>query len=77
MLLISKQLLRILIFLESFDRFFFEILVVLMLLAGVGNSVFHPVDYALLSSSIDESRIGRAFSLLWRRIKGEKNSGAP
>ncbi|MEE2969283.1 MAG: MFS transporter [Pseudomonadota bacterium] len=41
----------------------FEILVVLMLLAGVGNSVFHPVDYALLSSSIDESRIGRAFSL--------------
>lgn len=41
----------------------FEAIMVLMLLAGVGNSVFHPVDYALLSSSIDESRIGRAFSL--------------
>ena len=41
----------------------FEVILVLMLLAGVGNSVFHPVDYALLSSSIDESRIGRAFSL--------------
>jgi MFS transporter, FSR family, fosmidomycin resistance protein len=41
----------------------YEALLVLMLLAGVGNSVFHPVDYALLSSSIDESRIGRAFSL--------------
>lgn len=41
----------------------FEVFLVLMLLAGVGNSVFHPVDYALLSSSIHESRIGRAFSL--------------
>ena len=31
-------------------------------LAGVGNSVFHPADFAILSSSIDERRMGRAFS---------------
>ena len=34
-----------------------------LLLAGAGNSVFHPADYALLSATIDKSRIGRAFSL--------------
>jgi MFS family permease len=34
-----------------------------LMLAGAGNSVFHPADYALLSASIDKSRIGRAFSL--------------
>ena len=34
-----------------------------LFLAGEGNSVFHPADYALLSASIDENRIGRAFSL--------------
>ncbi len=34
-----------------------------LLLAGVGNSVFHPADYALLSATVDNSRIGRAFSL--------------
>jgi len=28
-------------------------LVVLALLSGVGNSVFHPADYAILSGSID------------------------
>ncbi len=35
----------------------------MMFLAGVGNSVFHPVDYSLLSSSVHESRIGRAYSV--------------
>jgi MFS family permease len=34
-----------------------------LMVAGAGNSVFHPADYALLSASIDKSRIGRAFSL--------------
>ena len=34
-----------------------------LLLAGAGNSVFHPADYALLSANIDKSRIGRAYSL--------------
>jgi MFS family permease len=34
-----------------------------LMLAGIGNSVFHPADYALLSATVDSSRIGRAFSL--------------
>ena len=32
-------------------------------LAGVGNSVFHPADYAILNSSIKPARMGRAFSI--------------
>jgi FSR family fosmidomycin resistance protein-like MFS transporter len=32
-------------------------------LAGVANSVYHPADYAILSARIDETRIGRAFSI--------------
>jgi MFS family permease len=35
----------------------------LSLLSGVGNSVIHPADYAILGASIDKSRIGRAFAL--------------
>jgi MFS family permease len=38
-------------------------LVGLLALAGMGNSVFHPCDYVILSSSIDESRMGKAFSI--------------
>jgi MFS family permease len=38
-------------------------LVALMLVAGAGNSVFHPADYAILSASVDKTRIGRAFSI--------------
>ncbi|MEM8972991.1 MAG: MFS transporter [Pseudomonadota bacterium] len=30
---------------------------------GLANSVYHPADYAILSSSIEERRIGRAFSI--------------
>jgi MFS transporter, FSR family, fosmidomycin resistance protein len=41
----------------------YEMLLMLAVLAGVGHSVFHPADYAILMSSIDESRIGRAFSI--------------
>ena len=41
----------------------YEMLLVLAVLAGIGHSVFHPADYAILMSSIDESRIGRAFSV--------------
>ncbi len=37
-------------------------IVAALVLAGVGNSVFHPADFAILSSSITESRMGRAFS---------------
>jgi MFS family permease len=32
-------------------------------LAGLANSVYHPADYALLAASIDEKRVGRAFSI--------------
>lgn len=38
-------------------------LVALMALGGIANSVYHPADYAILSATIDSSRIGRAFSL--------------
>ena len=38
-------------------------LVGLMFLAGVGSSVFHPADYAILSARIGNERIGRAMSL--------------
>ena len=32
-------------------------------LLGVANSVYHPADYDMLSRSIGEARIGRAFSV--------------
>lgn len=38
-------------------------LVALAAVAGLGNSVFHPADFAILSATIDERRIGKAFSL--------------
>jgi len=37
-------------------------IVVLALLSGVGNSVFHPADYAILSGSIDPGQLGRSFA---------------
>lgn len=38
-------------------------LLVLMAVAGLGNSVFHPADYAILSATVDKTRMGRAFSI--------------
>ncbi|MCR9255521.1 MAG: MFS transporter [Alphaproteobacteria bacterium] len=38
-------------------------LLVLMTLAGIANSVYHPADYAILNASVDQTRIGRAFSI--------------
>ena len=38
-------------------------LLVLSFVAGAGNAVFHPTDYAILNSSISQDRMGRAFSL--------------
>jgi FSR family fosmidomycin resistance protein-like MFS transporter len=35
----------------------------LAVLSGIGNSVIHPADYAILSGSIDKDRIGRSFAL--------------
>jgi MFS family permease len=37
-------------------------IVALALLSGIGNSVFHPADYASLSGSIDPARLGRSFA---------------
>ncbi len=33
-----------------------------MLLAGLGNSVFHPADYSLLNAAVSPRRLGRAYS---------------
>lgn len=41
---------------------FWQILV-LAALSGVGNSVIHPADYAILSGSVPKERMGRAFAL--------------
>ena len=32
-------------------------------IAGAGNSVFHPADFALLNASVRHDRLGRAFSI--------------
>ncbi len=32
-------------------------------IGGLGNSVFHPADFALLNSSVSQHRLGRAFSI--------------
>jgi MFS transporter, FSR family, fosmidomycin resistance protein len=46
----------------GFATSFWHILV-LAPLSGMGNSVFHPADYAILSGSVDKDRMGRAFAL--------------
>jgi FSR family fosmidomycin resistance protein-like MFS transporter len=38
-------------------------LLIAMGLAGFANGVYHPADYALLSTGIDEKRMGRSFSV--------------
>jgi predicted MFS family arabinose efflux permease len=41
---------------------FWQVLV-LATLSGIGNSVIHPADYAILSGSVDKTRMGRSFAL--------------
>ena len=41
----------------------FWFLVAMFAVAGVGNTVYHPADYALLSQHVREQRIGQAFSV--------------
>lgn len=43
------------------DSFWF--LVAMFALAGVGNTVYHPADYALLSQHVPGKHIGQAFSV--------------
>jgi MFS family permease len=38
-------------------------LIVCAAVLGLANSVYHPCDYAILSAHMDESRMGRAFSI--------------
>jgi MFS transporter, FSR family, fosmidomycin resistance protein len=38
-------------------------LLVAAALAGLANSVYHPADYAILTSSMSQARIGKAFSI--------------
>lgn len=45
-------------FAETFWQF-----AALAVLAGIGNAVFHPVDYAIIAAKIAEKRLGRAYSL--------------
>lgn len=41
---------------------FWQILL-LSLLSGIGNSVIHPADYAILAGSIPKERMGRSFAI--------------
>ena len=41
----------------------FWVLVGMFALAGVGNTVYHPADYSLLSQHVPSDRIGQAFSV--------------
>jgi MFS family permease len=41
----------------------FWVFVAMFALAGLGNTVYHPADYALLSRHVPAARAGRAFSL--------------
>jgi len=38
-------------------------LMALSVMMSLGNSVFHPTDYAILNASVSRSRVGRAFSV--------------
>ena len=38
-------------------------LIALMMVAGVGNGMFHPVNYTILSQTMEKSFMGRAFSV--------------
>ena len=48
--------------LMAFATAFWQILV-LALISGIGNAVFHPCDYAILAGSIRKERMGRSFAL--------------
>ncbi len=41
----------------------FWVLVAMFALAGVGNTVYHPADYSLLSHHVPPNRMGHAFSI--------------
>ncbi len=46
----------------------FPMLVAAAVVGGMGNSVFHPVDFSILNARVDKARLGYAFS--WHGIAG-------
>jgi MFS family permease len=46
----------------------YEWILLFAVLSGIGNSVIHPADYAILAGSIDKARMGRAFA--WHTLTG-------
>jgi FSR family fosmidomycin resistance protein-like MFS transporter len=46
----------------------FPMLLAAAVVGGVGNSVFHPVDFSILNARVTKSRLGYAFS--WHGIAG-------
>ena len=41
----------------------YSVLIAMMVLAGLANAIYHPADYVILNASVDDSRMGRAFSI--------------
>lgn len=41
----------------------YTVLMLAALIGGIGNSVFHPVDYSIINHRISPSRLGHAFSV--------------
>ena len=41
----------------------FWLLFLFVVLGGIGDSVFHPADYAILNGSVSKAKMGRAFSV--------------
>lgn len=41
----------------------FWMFVPVAMLAGLGNSVFHPADFAILNATVNQSRLGRAYGV--------------
>jgi FSR family fosmidomycin resistance protein-like MFS transporter len=41
---------------------FYPAMFLLSIVAGIGNSVFHPCDYSIMNATISETRMARAFS---------------
>jgi MFS family permease len=41
----------------------FAVFALIAVVTGLGNCVFHPADFAILNSSVNQKRLGRAFSI--------------
>jgi MFS family permease len=63
MLLIGGLLIGALAFIVAGMTGSFWLFVAMFAVAGIGNTVYHPADYALLSHHVPSERIGQAFSV--------------